>query len=104
MARPTRKQAKIYHLPATAGQSQGYPGTPDLSIEVDFMPLDRKQHVMETDPSVAYEMYVRPPSMDVRRADKVVIDGENLYVSFIFKADVGRMGHLRCSLSTQSVV
>jgi hypothetical protein len=104
LPRPPLKTARIYHLPTAAATSQGYPSTPDLTIPVGFLPLDRKDHVMEPDASVAYEMYVTPPSADVRRTDKVVIDGQNLYVSFVFKADVGRLAHLRCSLSTQAVV
>jgi hypothetical protein len=46
-------------------------------------------------------MYVTPPSADVRVSDKVVIDGANFYVKFVFPAPIGRLAHKRCSLSTQ---
>jgi hypothetical protein len=73
-----------------------------VNLDVAFLPLDRKDHVMEGgDLSVAWEMYAEA-SADVRVTDKAVIGGVNYYVKFIFDAQVGGLAHRRCTLSTQN--
>ena len=95
------KTVKIYHLPTTAGQTQSYPATADITTQGGFLPLDRKEHALEgLDYADLFELYL-DPTIDIRVGDKAVIDSTNYYVKKVFMANFGSLAHQRISLSTQ---
>lgn len=96
------KTVALYHLPTTGGSTQSYPGSADVTTSGAFLPLDRKEHVLEGgDPVDGFELYM-DPTVDVRVTDKAVIAGVNYYVKKVFVANFGGLPHKRVSLSTQS--
>lgn len=96
------KSAALYHLPTTAGATQSYPGSADVTVMAAFLPLDTKQHVVEGEDLVdPHEIYV-DAGTDVRVGDKCVIDSTNYYVKRVFNAYFGGLTHKRCTISTET--
>ena len=96
------KTVALYHVPTTGGQTQPYPGSPDVTVLGAFLPLDTKQHVIEGENLVdPHEIYLEQGT-DVRVGDKCVIDATTYYVKKVFNAYFGGLTHKRCTISTES--
>src|SRR5205823_14962327 len=92
------KQVDVYHLDKASGK-ESYA----LAVTTSgaFLPLDRKEAVLEAgDYLVPYELYLEP-SVDVRPSDKLVITVEvdgtqtatDFFVSHVFSAPFGELTH-----------
>lgn len=97
-----QKTVALYHLPTTAGATQPYPGSADVTTTGAFLPLNSKQHVIEGEDLVdPHELYL-DATIDVRVGDKAVIDSVTYYVKKVFVGYAGGLAHKRVSLSTES--
>ena len=96
------KLVALYHLPTTAGASQAYPGSADVTTTAAFLPLDRKEHMFEGGDLVdPYELYF-DPTIDVRVGDKLVIESVNYYAKKVVNFTIGGLTHKRVSISRTS--
>jgi hypothetical protein len=102
----------LYHLPATGGSKQPYPGTADVTTSGAFLPLDRYTQALEGGNLMEpFELYL-DPSADVRVGDKCVITqfsnasgaaaASDYFVKKIFPATFGGLAHQRISLARQA--
>ena len=96
------KTVALYHLPTTAGATQSYPASADVTVSAAFLPLDRAAHTLEgIDLVEPYEVYF-PPSTDVRVGDKAVIDSTNYYIKKVTNFTIGGLSHKRAQISRNS--
>jgi hypothetical protein len=100
------KQVDVYHLDKASGKESYALATTTSGA---FLPLDRKDAVLEAgDYAVPYELYLEP-QIDVRPSDKLIITVEvdgvqtatDFFVAHVFSAPFGEMGHKRISLTTR---
>ena len=93
------KAVTIFHLPSSG--TKEYPASADVTTTAGFLPLDRKEQVLEGGSyRIEAELYL-DDTVDIRVSDKVVIDSTVYYVKYIFTASFSTLHHKRCSLSTE---